>query len=160
MSLEQPIYDQVLAGTPLRALVINGFAGYCGYIGVPEEHCLADMDGLTFQCHGDITFRGHGDGDLRPEGWYWYGWDYQHLGCDKLNYQDGGVQELLPPELAKLLEQANRGTKEWTVPEIEQDLMDVAMELWDALKVAEKVACAAVDVASRKSSPTDDGPGL
>jgi hypothetical protein len=30
--------------------------------------------------HGGLTFAGKGDGVNRPDGVYWYGWDYAHAG--------------------------------------------------------------------------------
>lgn len=150
MNRREPVYDKLLVGTPFRALVVNGFAGYCAYIGVPQDHCLSNMDSVEFACHGEITFRGFGDGDLRPEGWYWFGWDYQQPG-DKLTPPMGFIGSL-PPELERMVERERRsGQKEWSIPEIEQDLLDAAMELWSALKEAEKAA-ANVVVAAKGNS--------
>lgn len=148
MNAAQPVFDKMLVGTPFRALVIHGFAGYCAYIGVPQDHCLADMNSLQFDCHGEITFRGPGDGDLRPEGWYWYGWDYQQPG-DKAAFPVG-IFDDLPPDLASMLAREQGTGKEWTVAEIEQDLMDSAMGLWDVLNGASQVARAVVQAAQYK----------
>lgn len=100
MSRPLSVFDQLLAGTPFRGLVLKGQPGYCAYIGVPESHWLADMEGLQFACHWGVTFRGPGGDGIRPEGWYWYGWDYQHAG-DFLEFPE----ELLAaaPEIAALI---------------------------------------------------------
>ena len=123
-------FDSQLVGTPFRGLILQGFAGYCAYIGVPQEHWLADMEELEFVCHYGITFRGPGGDGIRPEGWYWYGWDYQHSG-DK-RFFPAEFLEVVPEELKAHL----TGGKEWTVAEIEQDIMDAAMALLDALQAA------------------------
>lgn len=123
-------FDRQLAGTPFRGLILHGFAGYCAYIGVPQDHWLADMEELEFDCHYGITFRGAGGDGIRPEGWYWYGWDYQHF-CDKRTFP-AEFLEAVPEELKAHL----TGGKEWTVAEIEHDIMDAAVALLEALQVA------------------------
>jgi hypothetical protein len=68
----------------LRLIIMRGPAGWCCYIGVPLDSPLAglpysgEMD--RFECHGGLTFAGAGDGIHRPEGWYYFGWDYAHSG--------------------------------------------------------------------------------
>jgi len=74
----------------------------CGYVGLPKEHPLAGtqetsespmqpartfdtiynwwMEGHSIVCHGGLTFSGWGDGELRPEGFYWLGFDCNHAG--------------------------------------------------------------------------------
>lgn len=153
------LVDRLLAGTPFRGLVIQGFRGYCAYIGVPRDHWLADMDGLVFNCYGEITFRGPGDGCVRPEGWYWYGWDYQHL-CDKSEFPNVKLDEL-PPELAGMLEAAfgNGNGKTWTLPEVEQDLIDAAISLLEVMDAAQAeandVAQAVLQEASKRDRARD-----
>ncbi|MFN9475136.1 hypothetical protein [Acidovorax sp.] len=128
------LYDNLLAGTPFRGLIIQGFSGLCAYLGVPQDHWMADMSSLTFECHHDVTFRGEGDGDLRPEGWYWYGWDYQHL-SDQTNFP-ADMLALMPPEFVKLIPKG----KNWTVAEVEQDLVDSALHLLESLRDVENAA--------------------
>ncbi len=49
--MKKPIvlYDSLLAGTPFRGLVVRSLFGPCANIGVPVEHCLADMESLYFE---------------------------------------------------------------------------------------------------------------
>ncbi|WP_155293379.1 hypothetical protein, partial [Comamonas testosteroni] len=115
------LFDKLLKGTPFRGLVIDGFDGYCAYLGVPEDHWVAHMESLEFDCHGNITHRGCGDGDYRPAGWYWYGWDYQHLSDKPLR-----PSEDMPPEMIRMLEKHPSPGKNWTVEEIEHELIDSA----------------------------------
>lgn len=142
--MKKPIvlYDSLLAGTPFRGLVVRSLFGPCAYIGVPVEHCLADMESLYFDCHGGaITFRGPGYGHIRPEGWYWYGWDYQQVG-DKVELPELSEDENLT-ELMELLRSAYDSGKVWAVAAIEQDLIDVAVQL---AKLLEQVQGAADSV--------------
>lgn len=147
-------FDQLLTGTPFRGLVIKGFAGFCAYIGVPKDHCLADMEGLEFDCHRGITFRGPGGDGIRPEGWYWYGWDYQHAG-DHIALPENSLDEI-PPELASVI-QSLHGGKKWTIPEIEQDLIDAAVELMGVLG-ATQIATDNILGAAMKGASNDSGP--
>lgn len=121
-----PHFDHLLAGTPFRGLIIQGFAGLCAYVGVPRDHWMADMDELQFPCHREVTFRGEGDGDYRPEDWY--GWDYQHAGDAQVIPDD--VRELLSDDVLQFLESGKR----WTVAEVEQDLVDAALSLLEIMQ--------------------------
>ena len=135
------LFDSSLAGTPFRGLIIRGLFGPCAYIGVPMEHCLADLESLRFDCHGGvITFRGPGDGEIRPEGWYWYGWDYQHVN-DAVNLPELSEDEF-PAELIELLQSFyGSGTgKVWTVAEIEHDLIDAAVQVAKLLEQGQGAA--------------------
>lgn len=121
------LWDKPLSGTPFRGLILRTPFCYCAYIGVPKDHWLADMQELQFECHWGVTFRGPGDGLVRPADWFWYGWDYGHAG-DQIF-----LPLSLPPELAALLpegiaEQLEQG-KVWTVQEIELDLVNAAVSL-------------------------------
>lgn len=120
--------DFLLTGTPFRGLILRSEFALCAYIGVPQDHWLADMDSLEFDCHWGVTFNGEGGDGIRPAGWYWYGWDYAHAG-DFLE---------MPPELLEHLQDHGisppwqRG-KKWTVEEVEHDIVDSAVELQAAL---------------------------
>jgi hypothetical protein len=118
------LFDKSLHGTPFR-----------GYLGVPEDHWIADMDALEFECHGGITFRGLGDDDHRPVGWYWFGWDYQHLSDKPVLPTEG-----MPSELVSMLEKHFSPGKNWTVEEIEHELIDAAIAL---LAILEEVKTSA-----------------
>ncbi|MBV7542000.1 hypothetical protein [Acidovorax sp. sic0104] len=132
-------FDNLLAGTPFRGLIIQGGAGYCAYDGVPLDHWMAGMDELVLRVHGSITFQGAGDGLYRPEGWYFWGWDYQHWGDQKV--LDPALLDLLPPEFRERMVSANSKGKKWTLPEIQQDLIDAAVELHVLVQEHERAAC-------------------
>lgn len=118
------LQDMQLAGTPFRGLVVRGEFSLLAYVGVPRSHWLADMVELEFDCHFGVTFRGHGDGGLRPADWYWYGWDYAH-------YTD----RLLPnPRMSDF---HGPGSRTRSVEEVVEDLLDVALPLFRALQQAE-----------------------
>lgn len=132
------IIDRQLVGTPFRGLIIQGFIGYCAYVGVPEEHWLAEMDEVPFECHKGVNFQGKGGDGIRPEGWFWFGWDYQHAG-DKCSFPKDILKDL-PADLAAKIQLNNANGQEWTIPEIEQDLIDVAVELMAMLNIVEMTA--------------------
>lgn len=88
----------------VRVLIMRGPNDLTCYLGITENHPLAgfDYDNLPIDCHGGLTFSGKGDGRFRPLGFYWYGWDYGHLG-DKsfydLKYGREGLGEEMSGEL-------------------------------------------------------------
>ncbi len=60
----------------------------CGYVAVPKGHpCygkdherLPYRDLLEVSVHGGLTFSGEGDGEHRPAGVWWFGFDCAHWG--------------------------------------------------------------------------------
>lgn len=110
----------------LRGLVIRGGYSWCGYVGVPTPHPLFGLEELQFECHWGITFRGQGDGVLRPASFYWWGWDYSHAG-DSVCW---------PPEFLEMADAAGfqlPGGKHWLLDEVVEDVLDVLMHLRQAL---------------------------
>lgn len=144
----EPLFDKPLAGTPFRGLVIRGFLGLCAYIGVPQEHWAADMDDLVLQVHGSITFSAPGDG-VRPQGWYWWGWDYSHWN-DSFELT-AEMREILPPEMVEFYDARNVGKKRWTLAEVEQDLIDAAVELHARLQAHQEAAAKVVQISAKTS---------
>ena len=65
-----------------KILIYNLGTHPCGYVGVPINHPLAgfDYEDLPIACHGGLTFSQKGDGKYLSEEYWWYGWDYAHLG--------------------------------------------------------------------------------
>ena len=147
-------FDQLLAGTPFRGLVLRGVVGFSAYIGVPHDHCASDMETLEFECHRGITFRGPGDGEIRAEGWYWYGWDYADFAAS-IPFDEAFLNNL-PPEMESLRASLKKGGKEWTLAEIEQDLIDSAVDLMGILD-ATKIATDDVVGAAIKGTSNDGG---
>jgi hypothetical protein len=107
-------------GTPIarRALILEGGASLCAYVGIPADHPLAgrNYDDMPLECHGGLTF---GDAGSKrgpwPAGWYWYGWDYAHLG-DITRY-DRKYRTIDPD------------AHEWTVEEVEAEARQVMEQL-------------------------------
>ena len=128
MTTTAPLLDYLIVGTDFRALVIHTGFSMCAYIGVPKSHWLSNMEDLQFDCHWGVTFSGEGDGQLRPEGWYWYGWDYAHYG-DHIAFPEGSI----PPQLAEHFNNIFRG-KKWTLAEVEQDVLDAAINLSESMR--------------------------
>lgn len=117
----------------------------CAYIGVPHDHWMANTEEVNFVCHRRITYRGEGGGELRPFGYYWHGWDYGHFG-DRLSFGEDDQEfenllESLPEESRALIRLMTQGTpeapfKRWTVEEVEQDLVNAAVDLMDKMQQA------------------------
>ena len=134
-----------LEGTPFRGLILQGPLSLCAYIGVPNDHWLANIDDINFVCHRAITYQGEGDGELRPLGFYWYGWDYGHSG-DRLTFGEDDQEfrrllESLPEESRQILLRITDGdpdtpAKSWTVEEVEQDLVNAAVDLMEQMRHA------------------------
>jgi hypothetical protein len=93
-------YDHVIKG--IRCTIRRGPASLCAYIGIPLDHPLANRhyDNLPLNVHGGLTFAGTGISDptlyhrgpsgvmirtkFKQSGWYYYGWDYAHVGDSPL----------------------------------------------------------------------------
>lgn len=85
-----------------------------GYVGVPEGHPAYDRDynEIDVEVHGGLTFGDFGDGQLRPKGFYWLGFDCAHLGDfvpgqEKHGRADGTYRNMVyvTAETEKLAEQ-------------------------------------------------------
>ena len=121
--------DCLLGGTPFRGLIVQNEFALCAYLGVPRDHWLADMESLEFDCHWGVTFRGEGGDGIRPENWFWYGWDYAHAG-DYIG---------LPPEIEEYVEKSmpnRKKGKRWRLAEVEHDLIDAALNLKASIDAA------------------------
>lgn len=97
-------------------LIIRGGASLCAYVGVPLDHPLAGKpyDDFPLDCHGGLTFSDKGDGGWgHLEGYWWYGWDYAHLG-DR-SFYDSRLKLNIP---------AFPGQREWTVSMVLKDCQE------------------------------------
>ena len=65
-----------------RCRVQRGPCSINAYIGIKEGHPLygVNYSDITLDCHGGLTFSMMGDDKYYPEGYWWIGWDYAHLG--------------------------------------------------------------------------------
>jgi len=111
----------------VRYLIMRGPGALCAYFGVPLDHPLAGFcyDDLSVDCHGGLTFGSEGDGEMRPAGVYWYGWDYAHSG-DKSFYD--------------IKYGTDRGDKAWTVEDVEKDIQWNTYGINRLVKLAERIA--------------------
>ena len=97
----------------VRKLVMRGPCSLTAYLGIPENHPLANRDysDIPLDVHGGLTFSDFGDDKTgREEGFYWYGWDYAHL-WDTAFYHyyaffDPRNKKWTPKEVAKEVELA------------------------------------------------------
>ena len=113
----------------IRYMVMRGPSALCAYIGIPEDHPLAgfDYDDISLDCHGGLTFSSIGDGKLRPFDYYWYGWDYSHLGDAATYYYDKIYKDIFKHHLFG-------NDKKWTIQEVRDEAYEVAN--WDFKRLA------------------------
>ena len=122
------ILHDVLDGG-IRFIVMRGPCSICAYVGIPSEHPLAGFhyNEIPVRAHGGLTFSGEGEGaKWRPEGFYWYGWDYGHSG-DKAFYYDD------MPALLSL------NDREWLVEGVIDDSWETISDFRELVNLAEKI---------------------
>lgn len=117
------VHDEMRDG--IRFIVIRGPGSLCGYVGVPLSHPLAghSYDDITVQAHGGLTFSNIGDGKIRPEGYWWYGWDYSHSGDDV--FYGSIIRE--------------PGAKQWLIDDVIQDSWETIYDFQRLMKLAEEI---------------------
>ena len=110
----------------IRIIIVRGPASFNCYIGVPETHPLAghDYDSLSIDCHGGLTYSGKGDDEYFPKGFWWYGWDYSHLG--DYSFYDVKYNKL-------------SDEKKWTPNVIKKDSWGAIYDFKKLMKLAEKI---------------------
>jgi len=126
------VFDEFDEG--LRFIIMRGPYHWCAYIGIPLEHPLSGFfyGDLNIDCHCGLTFSSIGGGerygkpDPRPEGYWWYGWDYGHLG-DKSFYGTGKEYEFL------------ENSKNWTIGEVKKDSWKAKYDFKKLMKLSEKI---------------------
>lgn len=111
----------------VRCIIMRGPFSLCAYVGIPADHPLAnyDYDLLPIHCHGGLTYSGIGD-KIRPEGWFWYGWDYAHCGD-------------FPFYNAKDPKYYDSKDKKWLVEDVYKDMQDAVFEFKLLARLAELV---------------------
>lgn len=109
----QILLEGVTEGVPW--LILRGPFALLAYIGVPPYSKWAGQsyDDVPISVHGGLTFGEWGDGEARPKGLFWYGWDYGHYG-DKLHIPFSSILET---------------GHDWTVEEVEKDTIDAAKQM-------------------------------
>lgn len=108
--------EGTIEGIPF--VILRGPCSLCAYLGIPPEHPLAgkNYDDINLSVHGGLTFGDFGDGEWRPKGKYWIGWDYGH-------WHDRCFYDLEFPMNLKL------DWHEWTVDEVYAEVKEAAAEL-------------------------------
>ena len=80
----EPDRDEWMCGSlPCLILRHPELGHLTGYVGVPLDSPLAGMDfaDLPIRVNWGLTYGAEGEGgDLRPKGWYWFGFDCAHAG--------------------------------------------------------------------------------
>lgn len=118
----------------VRVLIMRGPAAWCAYVGVPIDHPLTDFgyDDIPLNCHGGLTFAGKGKKDSGwPEGWFWFGWDYGHVG-DRFGFAD-------PKARALISSFDHSDEKMWTAEAVKQEAQMVAWDFAKLKKLAERI---------------------
>jgi hypothetical protein len=116
----------------VRILVMRGPASMNVYLGIPKDHPLAgfDYDDLNVNCHGGLTFGSEG-GKYWPKGYFWYGYDYAHLG-DFTIFEEKGARDIQA-------EYDHSEDKKWTLREIVDDSWEAICDFKRLMKLAEKI---------------------
>jgi hypothetical protein len=119
----------------VRVLIMRGYGALCAYVGVPIGHPLAGFapEDILLDCHGGCNFStGASRPELPyPEGWYWYGWSYDHHGDYRTDH------DVFPPA-------PDPDAKRWTVRAVEIDIVSTVYEFERLVKLAEAVAVKAM----------------
>lgn len=124
----------------IRFVIIRGPAALCAYVGVPLGHPLADheYDDIPITVHGGLTYAGTDEkGAYRPSGWYFYGWDYAHMG-DRMIYEDTILKELRMI-YEELPGPRDRTAKAWTPKLVDEDSQWAVEDFKRLARLAEKI---------------------
>lgn len=116
----------------IRCVILRGGQSLCAYLGVPKNHPLAgrDYEKLNLDCHGGLTYSGEDKGGkYLPAGYWWYGWDYAHLG-------DRAMYTLDYPDMMPLTSRE----QEWIVFEVKQDMQGAIWDFAKLMKLAEEIS--------------------
>jgi hypothetical protein len=109
----------------VRFVILRGPASLCAYLGIPNDHPLAnqDYDNIPLDCHGGLTY-GHDYLNKKKDGYFWYGWDYSHSG-DKSFYDIGRERDC--------------DDTEWTPEMVAKDSWSAKYEFSKLVKLAERI---------------------
>lgn len=148
LDLGTVVYDVIIES--FRLIIMRGPAGWCSYIGVPFESPLAELPYESdlvsgFECHGGLTFAAPGD-DLRPEGWYYFGWDYGH-GGDWTVYSDEMRRD--PTDRRNIGGSLSRAGRKWTFGEVKYDIEEGFLRMKEIERLAFQ-ACVSVSMRKTK----------
>lgn len=116
-------------GIDIVILVCKG-SHFTAYFGIPKNHPLAgfNYDDIPLDVHGGLTY-GSSDSKVLPKDYFFYGWDYAHLG-DRTFYDI--------PERIFLEEKS--GEHDWTIDEVEKEVRGALYDFKKIVKLAERIA--------------------
>jgi hypothetical protein len=124
----------------IHVLVMRGPFSLCAYLGIPQGHPLAgfNYEDIPLRVHGGLTFGKEGDGDWRPAGEYWYGWDYAHAG--DFAFYDLVYQNAIQKMTAKDHKWARIKGHKWTPDEVIEEARNALYDFVKLVRWAETIA--------------------
>jgi hypothetical protein len=110
----------------VRIIIMSLHSHFTVYFGIPENHPLAGFsyNDLPISVHGGLTFAHKGDDKYLPVGFFWYGWDYAHVG--DFTYFEGIEQTPF------------KNDRDWTLKEVKDDIFTYNFKL--LMQLAERIA--------------------
>jgi len=99
---------------------------FTAYFGIPKDHPLAgfDYDDIPLKIHGGLTYGREGS-KIFPTGYFFYGWDYAHLG-DRVFIEGLGFN-------------SDEDEHEWTLEEVETEAKDALYDFKKLVRLAEMI---------------------
>ena len=114
----------------IYCMIMRGPSSLCAYLGLPTDHPLSgfNYDDMPIKCHHGLTYSGEGSGKVRPNGYYWYGWDYGHHG-DYCFYYD----------LLDMYSSDGLTDKKWMVEDVKKDMRGTICDFAQLKRLAEDI---------------------
>lgn len=109
----------------VRWMVVRGGYSLNAYVGVPLDSPAAGWGDelVPLDVHGGLTFSEAGASDPWPAGWWWYGWDYAHLGDRTWIYLEMAERGIVTPSSIAFPEH------EWTIPMVAEEALEAAGQM-------------------------------
>ena len=93
--LEHPmvLFDEPSEDKKYRIIGLNLGTHPTAYVGIPIDSILTGLSdygilNYVIDVHGGFTYSAKGDDTYLPSGYWWFGWDYAHLGDYVGYYED------------------------------------------------------------------------
>jgi hypothetical protein len=125
------IVDEWFDGGVKAVIVACRGSHFTAYLGVPKSHPLAKItsyDDLPLKVHGGLTYAS-GSSQLLDNNFFWWGWDYAHLG-DLIYFDDNIAREFLGD---------SGGEHDWTLEEVKEEVKDAIYDFKKFVKMAESL---------------------
>lgn len=123
---DSKIVDEWFDGGVRVAIMSCRGSHFTAYFGIPKEHPLAKIqsyDDLPLDVHGGLTFSG--SGRLLSDDFYWYGWDYAHVG-DKTYHES--------------VYKSTRDEHDWTIDEVKKEAESALYDFKKLVNLAEVIS--------------------